>query len=155
MPGRRRDSRYQQPCGADSYPLSIITMNNLPTILIPRQVAEKIAAQYLYQSGGAGPLTPLSHKEEAEFTRYGYKSRLPIFISGDTVNRAGNIVRINGFILHLGDVPFALFMRLVVELYKNKSGILRRSRLINAGYIKADGEYQAISRLRSSLRCSM
>lgn len=155
MPGKRRSNRLQQPYGADIYPLSIVTMANLPTILIPQQVAENIAVRYLCQNGGVRTPVPLSHKEETEFTRYGYKSRFPIFIPGDTINRTSNIMRVDGSILHLGDVPFALFMRLVAELFRNKSGMVRKSRLINAGYIKADGEYQAISRLRQFFRTAL
>lgn len=149
------DSHLQQSYGADSYPLSIITLANLSAILIPQQVAENIAAQYLRQSGVASTPVALSHEEEMEFVRYGYRSRLPIFIPGDTMNRAGNIIRIDGSVLHLGDVPFAFFMRLVAELFKSKGGMIRKSRLINAGYIKADGEYQAISRLRQIFRASL
>lgn len=156
MPGKRMDSRRLQPSrGAVNYPLSIITMADLPAVLVPRHVAEKIAAQYLYQSSAANPLVPLSPGEEKDFIQYGYRSRLPVFLSGDTVNRAGNIVQVDGSTLHLGDVPFALFMRLVAELFKNKSGMIPKSRLINAGYIKADGEFQSISRLRQAFRTAL
>jgi len=155
MPGKPRSNHLQQPYQADIYPLSIVTMANLPTILIPQQVAENIALRYLYQNGGVRAMLTLSREEEAEFIRYGYRSRLPIHIPGDIINRTGNIVQVDSSIIHLGDVPFALFMRLVAELFKNKSGMIRKSRLINGGYIKADGEYQAISRLRQFFRTAL
>lgn len=147
MPGRQKSSRLQQSRRPESYPLSLITMASVPAILVPQQVAENIAARYLYQ-GNTRPQAALSREEETEFAHYGFRSRLPVFISGDTISRAGNIIRVNSSILRLGDVPFALFMRLAAELFKNRGGMIRKSRLINAGYIKADGEYQAIGRLR-------
>lgn len=152
MPGKEEDDHLHQSFRAVNYPMSMIALNGLPVILIPQKVAEDIALRYICQAGGAGTPAPLSRQQEKEFARYGYRSRLPIFIPGDTVNRAGNIIWINAARLQLGDVPFALFLRLVAELYKNKGGMIRKSRLINAGYIKPDGEYQSISRLRQNFR---
>ena len=97
----------------------------------------------------------LTDKEEKEFRQFSYKNRLPIFITGDTEKRATNIVFVNGVRVPIGDTPFALFLRLVVELFKNKKGMVSKSRLINAGYIKADGEFQAISRLRQAFNTSL
>lgn len=152
MPGKEEDDHLHQPFGAQNYPLGLITLAGLPAIIIPQKIAEDIALRYLCQAGRTNTPAPLSHQEETEFSRYGCKSRLPIFIPGDTANRASNIIWINAARLQLGDVPFALFLRLVAELYKNKGGMIRKSRLINAGYIKPDGEYQSISRLRQNFR---
>ena len=56
----------------------------------------------------------------------------------------------NGVRVSIGDVPFALFLRLLVELLRNKKGAIPKSTLIRGGYIRADGEFQAIARLRQA-----
>jgi len=152
MPGRGIESCLQHSYGSASHPLSAFVLAGLPVILVPGQVAGEIALRCYYQGGGPGTTVLLSREEEREFVQYGFRSRFPIFISGDTVNRAGNIVWMNCLGLQLGDVPFALFMRLAAELYKNMGGMIPKSRLINAGYIRADGEYQSVSRLREIFR---
>jgi hypothetical protein len=96
------------------------------------------------------PNLVLSKGEEVDFSRYGYKCRLPIFITGDTEARARNVVFVNENRVTIGDVSFSLLLRLVVELFKNKHGKISRRRLINGGYINADGEFQSVSRLRQA-----
>lgn len=97
----------------------------------------------------------LSATEEEECERYGYTTRLPINITGETEKRATNIVLVGGVRVPIGDVPFALFLRLVIELLKNKYGAVSKSVLIRSGYIKADGEFQAIARLRQSFSTTL
>jgi len=94
------------------------------------------------------PTHILSKPEQLEFSRYGYKCRFPIFITGDTEARARNILLVNGNRVTIGDTAFTLFLRLVVQLLKNKHGVISRRKLINCGYINADGEFQSVSRLR-------
>ena len=147
MPGRR-NSRLQQTLGDENYPLNLMPLTELTALLVPWRVAEDIVNGYLCRTGSAGLQSALSPEEETEFLRYNYRSRLPVFISGNTLNRTSNIIRIDEINVNIGDVPFALFLRLVAELLKNNGGVIRKSRLINAGYIKADGEFQAVGRLR-------
>jgi hypothetical protein len=99
--------------------------------------------------------TVLPAREEEECRRYGYRTRVSIYITGGTEKRATNIVLLNGIRIPIGDVPFALFLRLVVELSRNKKGTVPRSRLVKGGYIRADGEYQAIARLRQAFSTAL
>jgi len=78
--------------------------------------------------------TTLSAREEEEYRRYGYRTHLAIYITGEIENRATNIILVNGTRVPIGDVPFALFLRLVVELFKNRNGTVPpRARLLRAG----------------------
>ena len=97
----------------------------------------------------------LSAAEEEEISYYGYKSNLPIHIPGDTEKRVTNIVLVDRVKVFIGDVPLALFLRLVVELFKNKRGIISRSKLINTGFIKAGSEFQSVGRLRQGFRVAL
>jgi len=90
----------------------------------------------------------LAEEEEADY--YGYKN-LPVRITGDTKKRATNIMLVNGVEVFIGDVSLALFLRLLVELFKNKRGTISRSKLMNTGFIKTGSEFQSVSRLRSSV----
>lgn len=99
--------------------------------------------------------TTISIREEDECRHYGYRIRLPIYITGDTEKRATNIIFVNRTRVTIGDVPFALFLRLVVQLFKNKKGTVPKSRLIKGGYIRPDGEFQAIARLRQAFNTSL
>lgn len=92
----------------------------------------------------------LSVEEEAERKRYGYKAHLPIHIPGDVEKRATNILFVDGAKVTVGDVPFTLLLRLVVELFKNKAGMVPKSTLIKGGYIRADSEFQSVRRLREA-----
>jgi hypothetical protein len=141
--------REEQISGADEFLVSIMRRENRGAMLPLNQSANGLNISY-QTKGGQGKLSiPLTGKEN-EFDHYGYKSKLPIFITGETEKRATNIVLVNGIRVPIGDVPFALFLRLVVELFKNRNGAVSKAKLINAGYINADGEYQAISRLRQA-----
>lgn len=98
------------------------------------------------------PGVALSQAEAEESNYYGYKCNLPVHIPGDTAKRAMNIVLVNGVKVFIGDVPFALFLRLVVELTKTKRVAVSRGKLMNTGLIKPGGEFQSVSRLRQAFR---
>jgi hypothetical protein len=101
------------------------------------------------------PSVILTPEQEVEFAQYGYKSRLQIHITGDTEKRATNIVEINGTRVPIGDAAFTLFLRLVVELKQNRMGTVPKSTLTRGGYLKADGEFQAINRLRQAFNTAL
>lgn len=98
---------------------------------------------------GVWPIT-LSAEEEEERKHYSYKAHLPIHIAGDVEKRATNILFVDGAKVPVGDVPFTLLLRLVVELFKNKEGTVPKSILIKGGYMRADSEFQSIRRLREA-----
>jgi hypothetical protein len=58
------------------------------------------------------------------------------------------VVFVAGAKVVLGDEPFALFLRLVVQLFKDIGGVVSTRVLIKERYLRADSEYQALGRLR-------
>ena len=110
----------------------------LKIVRLPTQGAEGIRAM------------SLTAEEEAERKRYSYKSHLAMHITGDVEKRAANILFVDGAKVAIGDVPFALLLRLVVELFKNKVGMVPKSTLIKGGYMRAGSEFQSIRRLREA-----
>jgi hypothetical protein len=148
-------NRTEQVSEIDEFLVSIMRRENRGAMLPPNQPADELEIGYQSKSGKGKPSIPLTDKEEEEFNHYNYRSKLPIFITGETEKRATNIILVNGIRVPIGDVSFALFLRLVVELFKNKNGAVSKAKLINAGYINADGEYQAISRLRQAFEVAL
>jgi hypothetical protein len=139
----------------DGFLVGIMRMMNKGAVFPQSQATDEPKVGYQTRGGWGKTSTTLSDKEVTEFHYYNYRSKLPIFITGDTEKWASNIVLVNGIRISIGDAPFILFLRLVVELFKNKKGMLSKTKLINAGYIKADGEYQAINRLRQAFSAAL
>ncbi len=96
------------------------------------------------------PGVTFSKEREEEFQRYGYKSKLPIVITGDRGKWLTNAVMINGFSVTLGDTLFMIFLRLVVQLLRSRNG-LSKAGLRSAGYLKSGSEEQTIGHLRKAL----
>lgn len=96
----------------------------------------------------------LTPAEEKEFSARQFKSRLTIEITGEIEKRSTNILRVDGAKVTLGDTPFALFLRLVVELIKGGDGCIYKGDsehgggLIDEGFIKPASVDQDIRRLR-------
>jgi len=97
----------------------------------------------------------LTPEEEKEFARHQFKSRITIEITGDIEKQATNILRVDGVKkVPLGDTPFALFLRLVLELRKGGDGCVYKGDsthgggLIDEGFLKPDSVDQDIRRLR-------
>lgn len=136
-----------EEAGSD-FLVRVIRLDDSDRLQLPGDVGDFLYRWCVPSGATSFELHSLTPKEEGDFKRYSYRSKLPIFITGDTEKRATNILLVNSAKVHAGDTPFALFLRLIVELFKNKKGTVRNARLINAGYIKAGGEFQAINRLR-------
>jgi hypothetical protein len=126
----------------------LISLSDIESLEIDVSPLLKVAAT-------PAPLVLFTPEQEEEFTQYGYKSRLPIHITGDTEKRATNIVEIGDTRVPIGDAPFALFLRLVVELKKNRMGTVPKSTLFSRRSVKADGEFQAIARLRQAFQTAL
>jgi len=96
----------------------------------------------------------LTPEEEKEFSARQFKSRLTIEITGEIEKRSTNILRVDGAKVTLGDIPFALFLRLVVELLKGGDGCIYKGDsehgggLIGEGFLKPASVDQDIRRLR-------
>jgi len=98
-----------------------------------------------------GPITSnaqLSEDEEAEFRQHLYKSERPIFISGRHDDIVGNLVRVGTVDVYLTAKPFSLFLRLVLELFRNKRGYVHKKGLATGGYSNNSVSFHEVSRLR-------
>jgi hypothetical protein len=112
-------------------------------------------SQVLLQLPRKAPRIVLSDEEEEEFDACGFKSRLPIVITGRRERRAGNVLEVGGARVVLTDAPFKLFLRLVAALHETQDGFLPRGSMLDSGGLVAEGFYtedgvdQALSRLRA------
>ena len=95
------------------------------------------------------PSVVLSHTQEADYHRYEYKCRLPIHLTGKITKSGNNEVLVGDTPVEIGDVPFLLFLRLVLELRRNKSGIVSKIDLRSEGYFGEGTDDHAINRLRN------
>jgi len=97
----------------------------------------------------------LSDEEEREFGLRGFKSRLPILITGRVERRKSNLLEVAGHDVILTDSAFRLFLRLVVALFETDDGFLPRTDLrygtgLDSEHVLApEGLEQALSRLRA------
>jgi hypothetical protein len=91
----------------------------------------------------------LSPAQKADYDLYEYKCELPIDLTGKINNSGNNVVLVGDTPVEIGDVPFRLFLRLVVELYRNKSGIVPKVDLRSEGYFGEGTDDQSINRLRN------
>lgn len=104
------------------------------------------------------PRVILTDEEEREVQLHGFKSRLPINITGKREPRSANVVEVAGEPVTVTDQPFKLFMRLVVASFEKPDGLVARgsmkttSGLAAEGYYHAEGMEQAIDRLRRPFR---
>lgn len=96
------------------------------------------------------PTITLTLQQEQEFVQRGYRSRLPIFITGDFEKRATNILEVDGTRVPVNNAPFGIFLALAVALWKNKEGCVTKAGLRSRGLVKFGGEDQAINRLRQA-----
>jgi hypothetical protein len=91
----------------------------------------------------------LSPAQEADYDRYEYNCSLPINLTGKINNSGNNVVLVGDTPVEIGDVPFRLFLRLVVELRRNKSGVVPKVDLRSEGYFGEGTDDQSVNRLRS------
>ena len=87
--------------------------------------------------------------QEADYDRYEYKCRLPVRLTGKITKAGNNEVLVGDTPVEVGDVPFLLFLRLVLELRRNKSGIVSKVDLRSEGYFGEGTDDHAINRLRN------
>jgi hypothetical protein len=87
--------------------------------------------------------------QEADYDRYEYNCRLPVRLTGKITKAGNNEILVGDTPVEVGDVPFLLFLRLVLELRRNKSGIVSRVDLRSEGYFGEGTDDHAINRLRN------
>ena len=91
----------------------------------------------------------LTADQEKDYETYRYKCRLPIRITGEVTGSGNYLVQVGENTVEIGEVPFRLFLRLILELKNNKMGIISKVKLKTEGYLSEDAEFQAVGRLRS------
>lgn len=84
-----------------------------------------------------------------------FANRFHISITGEILAERNNIVLIEDTKVLLSDKPFALFLRLILELRKGVEGFVYRIDLVQEGYLSPSGPDQGISRLKQQIRYPM
>ncbi len=93
--------------------------------------------------------TNLTADQEKDYETYRYKCRLPIHVTGEVTSAGNYLVRVGENMVEIGEVPFRLFLRLILELKNNKIGTISKVKLKVEGYLSEDAEFQSVGRLRN------
>jgi hypothetical protein len=97
----------------------------------------------------------LTDNQYRDYEQHAYLCRDHLHIPGTVPRQRSNEIQLNGSKLSLGDSLFALLLRLVVELKKEKGGWISRPSLYADGIISDVKHYQPYSNLRSALKGSL
>lgn len=105
------------------------------------------------------PKMVLTEKQGLDYKKFEYRCRDKVYIPGTLPLKRSNIIMANENNIKLGDRLFALFLRFVVELKKEKGGWVNIHTLESEGIIQSEDiqkpTYQIYSRLRSTLQGSL
>lgn len=99
----------------------------------------------------------LSAEEEDEFLRHRFNGRLAVRLTGETTRRKSNVILLDDLPVIVPDADFKLLLRLVVGLHESDDGYVQLGTLkyggglAEEGILRAEGMYQAVSRLRARL----
>lgn len=103
----------------------------------------------------------ISEEEERGFQSHRFKTRVGVYVTGRTEGRRGNVINVDDSEVILTDVPFRLFLRLVVALNESEDGFVGTGSIKEGGGLAEEGLYesegleQAISRLRTPFRTAL
>jgi hypothetical protein len=136
-------------------------LESLDVFVAPLAVDDPLlldCTQALQKPSRRAPRVSLSDEEEREFALRGFRSRLPILITGRTEGRRRNLLEVAGHDVILTDSSFRLLLRLVVALVETDDGFLSRADLTYGADLDSEqalapeGLEQALSRLRGPFR---
>ncbi len=97
----------------------------------------------------------ISENQNKDYSKYEYKCRDKVCIPGTrSINRSNDII-VNGNKIKIGDTLFLLFLRLVVELKKNRDGWIGMNTLYGENIIHDPNRYQKFSELNSRFQGSL
>lgn len=141
-------------------PTTRTRLESINIFVVPLGTVDPFALDYervLVKPPRKIPRVVLSTREEGEFQRRGFRSRLHIRLTGRTTGRASNLVEVAGRAVEIGDVPFSRFLRLVLGVFETNDGYLllesaNQPSLAGEGLFDTEGIDQAISRLRSMFK---
>ncbi len=97
----------------------------------------------------------LTEKQNNDYKNFEYKCYDKIYIPGTTPMKRSNEVEVNSHKIKLGDAVFKLFLRLVLELKKEKQGWVNRHSLGLDSIIADVEKFQIYSNLRMALQGSL
>ena len=132
--------------------------------LIPRKKELQSITQYLFERDeniinaflGSEPAPKLSKKTKKEIELHDFESQLKIVVTGKTPCQSINIVRVEDVDVRVGDVPFLLLLRLMLQLtQKDSDGYVYKIDLVDEGFLTPSNPDQGISRLRDPFRAAL
>lgn len=97
----------------------------------------------------------LTEKQNKDYKNFEYKCYDKIYIPGTIPMKRSNEVEVNSHKIKLGDSVFKLFLRLVLELKKEKQGWVNRHSLGSDSIIADVEKFQIYSNLRMALQGSL
>ena len=97
----------------------------------------------------------LTEKQNEDYKKFEYKCYDKIYIPGAIPMKRSNEVEVNSHKIKLGDSMFKLFLRLVLELKKEKQGWVNRHSLGLDSIIADVEKFQIYSNLRIALQGSL
>ena len=97
----------------------------------------------------------LTDKQNKDYKNFEYKCYDKIYIPGTIPMKRSNEIEVNSHKIKLGDSVFKLFLRLVLELKKEKEGWVNRHSLGSDSIIADVEKFQIYSNLRTALQGSL
>ena len=97
----------------------------------------------------------LTDKQNKDYKDFEYKCYDKIHIPGTIPMKRSNEIEVNNHKIKLGDSVFKLFLRLALELKKEKEGWVHRHRLGSDSIIADVEKFQIYSNLRTALQGSL
>ena len=126
-----------------------------------KEAAERFGPVFAAKPAAETRQVTLSQPEEDRFRLHRFKCRIPVHITGKTEGQKGNVVQIGSGEAVITDVPFGLFLRLVVALLDTEDGFVALGNMQSGGGLSDEGFYepagveQALSRLRQPFRTAL
>ncbi len=97
----------------------------------------------------------LTEKQNKDYKDFEYKCYDKVYIPGTIPMKRSNEIEVNDHKIKLGDSVFKLFLRLVLELKREKPGWVNRHSLGSDSIIADVEKFQVYSNLRTALQGSL
>jgi len=132
---------------------SLVSSMNFQTYGLP---IERLISQLPGLKNETGkPIVELKGKQKVDYDRFKYLCFDKVLIPDMAPGQRGNVIFLNKNEVNLGDTGFLLFLRLVLELKRSKSGWVYTKDLETEGIITDSSKYQIYNRLRATLKESL
>ncbi len=101
------------------------------------------------------PVRALTSAQLTDYEKYDYKCQDQLNIPGTIPRKRSNSIIVNSDKLDLGDSPFALLLRFVIELKKGKGGWVNAVDLFDEDLISDPMRYQRYGHIRERVEGSL